>query len=97
MGSEAGKRILEGVKEALAVAKGEQPAASVHINGFTYVPDGDVRQAIATIKAHLRTEWISDGCREFHAFGCASCQAVFLEQSLDALEGVLDSPPGDTP
>src|SRR5688500_7911064 len=31
-------RILEGAKEALAVARGEQAAASLHINGHEYVP-----------------------------------------------------------
>lgn len=36
--SEAGKRIIEGAEEALRVAKGEQPAASIWHNGFEYVP-----------------------------------------------------------
>lgn len=29
----AGKRLIEGAKEALAVAKGEQPAYRMHIQG----------------------------------------------------------------
>jgi hypothetical protein len=33
-----GQKIIEGAKEALAIARGEQPAASIHHNGFTYVP-----------------------------------------------------------
>lgn len=34
----AGKQIIAGAKEALAVAKGEQPAASITVNGHTYYP-----------------------------------------------------------
>ena len=37
--SEAGKRLLAGAAEALAFAKGEEPAARIHINGHTYVPE----------------------------------------------------------
>lgn len=36
--SDAGKRLIEGAEEALRVAKGEQPAASIWHNGFEYVP-----------------------------------------------------------
>lgn len=36
--SKAGSRILEGAREALAVAKGEAPAASITVNGHRYVP-----------------------------------------------------------
>lgn len=38
--SHAGERMLESVREAVAVAKGEQPAASITIKGHRYVPDG---------------------------------------------------------
>ncbi len=44
--SRAGERLIEGAKEALAIAKGEQPAARIHINGHTYVPESAVREAI---------------------------------------------------
>lgn len=37
--SEAGKRLIDGAQEALAIAKGEKPAARVHINGYAYVPE----------------------------------------------------------
>lgn len=36
--SKAGERILEGAREMLAVAKGEQPAASITVKGHKYVP-----------------------------------------------------------
>lgn len=39
--TKAGERLIEGAKEALAVARGEQPAASIHVNGHTYVPKAD--------------------------------------------------------
>lgn len=36
--TKAGKRMIEGAKEAVAVARGEQPAASITVAGHTYVP-----------------------------------------------------------
>lgn len=35
----SGARIIEGAKEALAVARGEEPAARITINGHSYVPE----------------------------------------------------------
>jgi hypothetical protein len=49
-----------------------------------------VREAIRIIKLHLDKEWISEGCKADHAFGCASCQALLLSQELDGLAGWLD-------
>lgn len=37
--SEAGKRLIEGAKEALEIARGNQPAARIHVNGHAYVPE----------------------------------------------------------
>jgi hypothetical protein len=37
-GERAGQKIIEGATEALAVARGEQQAASIWHNGFRYVP-----------------------------------------------------------
>jgi hypothetical protein len=37
--TKAGKQITEGLQEAVAIAKGEQPAASITVNGFRYVPE----------------------------------------------------------
>jgi hypothetical protein len=37
--TKAGERIIEGAKEALAIARGEQPAPRLHLNGHAYVPE----------------------------------------------------------
>ena len=37
--TEAGARLIEAAKEAVAIAKGEQPAARIHVNGFAYVTE----------------------------------------------------------
>lgn len=37
--SKAGKQLIEAAKEALAVARGEQPAAAIWVKGHKYVPD----------------------------------------------------------
>lgn len=56
----SGKRILEGLKEAVAVAKGDQPAARIHVNGHAYVPEDDLKRARALAlkfsEAHDRAE-----------------------------------------
>ena len=52
--SEAGRRLLAGAAEALAFAKGEEPAARIHINGHAYVPESNLAAA---------REWV----RELHA------------------------------
>jgi hypothetical protein len=36
--TDAGRRLIEGAQEALAVASGEKPAASIWHNGHRYVP-----------------------------------------------------------
>lgn len=53
-------------------------------------PHDEVRNAVETIKAHLSAEWISEGCKADHYFGCASCQAVFLQRELDGLVSWLE-------
>lgn len=63
--------------------------------GSNYKPDqgpdhGAVREAVETLRKHLYAEWISDGCKANHAFGCASCQAVMLERELDGVLSWLD-------
>ena len=32
-------RIIKGAKEAVAVAKGERPAARIYVNGHAYIPE----------------------------------------------------------
>lgn len=36
--SKAGERLLEGAREAAAVAKGDKPAAAVYVSSHCYVP-----------------------------------------------------------
>lgn len=50
--TEAGDRLIEGAKEALAVAKGEHPAMRLHIDGWTYVPEAVLIQEVNDAKHH---------------------------------------------
>jgi hypothetical protein len=51
-------RIIEGAKEALAVARGEFPAARLTINGHAYVPevsvDPDIRHVTELLEAIVK-------------------------------------------
>jgi len=38
----AGSKLIDGAKEALAIAKGEQPAAAIWHNGHQYVPATEI-------------------------------------------------------
>jgi hypothetical protein len=53
--------IVKGVQEALAVAKGEQPAARVHMNGHTYVPLEEYERLRAAFLASERLNDINAG------------------------------------
>lgn len=44
--SKAGNRMLVGAREALSVAKGEIPAARLHVQGHAYVPITPTRNAV---------------------------------------------------
>jgi len=37
-------RLMKGAREAAAIATGEQPAASITVNGHTYVPKARVKE-----------------------------------------------------
>jgi len=62
--------IVEGVKEALAIARGEIPAARIHHQGHAYVPEAEAKATIARLEAELEryrtldrkadTYWIAD-------------------------------------
>ena len=83
----AGKQLIEAAKEAVAVAKGEQPAARIHVAGHAYVPEDDVVAAIRRVRKHLNHDWISPGCREgVGVIGCISCQMAELDRALERLE-----------
>lgn len=40
--SKSGAKLIEAAKEAVAIAKGEQPAARIHVNGHAYVPASEL-------------------------------------------------------
>lgn len=50
-----GQRLIEGAKEALAIARGEIPAARITINGHAYVPEAEAASLRAE-KEELRRE-----------------------------------------
>jgi len=52
----AGKRLIEAAQEAVAIAKGEQPAAAIYHNGHKYVPAAELEAAeveLASIRGVL--------------------------------------------
>lgn len=53
--TKAGKRILDGVREALTIAKGEQAAASVTVSGHTYVPKEAVMAELRSVQRQTVT------------------------------------------
>jgi hypothetical protein len=59
----AGRSLIESLKEAVEVAKGDRPAARIHINGRTYVPDDKVLRAklIREIAAEVDRLKLSQG------------------------------------
>ena len=44
--TKAGERLIESMKEAVAIAKGEQPAAAIWVDGFKYVPVREIAYII---------------------------------------------------
>lgn len=48
--TKAGEKIIEGLHEAVAVAKGEQPAAAMWINGHRYVPAAKIEVLISALR-----------------------------------------------
>lgn len=78
----AGERIIEGAKEALAIARGEQPAARIHVQGHSYVPEQDLRQAVERVIAHLTSEFIVEECVGNLTEGCLSCEMIETRASL---------------
>lgn len=51
-----------------------------------------VVEAIEVINEYLDQEWISEACREYHSFGCASCSAKLLKKQLDGIANNLRKP-----
>lgn len=58
--SETGKRLIGALEEAVSIAKGEQPAARITMQGQSYVPEQrlkDAHAALAEIRDGLRADW----------------------------------------
>lgn len=49
--TKAGEKLLAGAREALAIAKGEQPAASVMVSGHIYMPKEMVMAEVRAVQA----------------------------------------------
>lgn len=47
--------------------------------------NAEILKAIEVVKRYLDEEWITEGCLEHQAFGCASCRAIALRQELTLL------------
>lgn len=62
-----GERLIEGAREALAIARGEIPAARITINGHAYVPETELASLRAE-KEELRRE--RDEARKLAGLGC---------------------------
>lgn len=58
--TKAGDRLIEGMKEALAVASGEQPAAAIYVNGIKYVPADRVERLEEALKPFAEAADIYD-------------------------------------
>lgn len=86
--SKAGERLLEGAREALAIAKGEEPAASITVQGYTYVPKPvALEEAARTLYAWAKREIIVEECREHRVPGCLSCDTIsFFDAVADELQ-----------
>jgi len=54
--SKTGRRIIDGLQEAIAFAKGERFAARIHVNGHTYVSEREAADRIAALEADARSE-----------------------------------------
>lgn len=86
--TKAGKKLLQGAREAVAIAKGEQPAASMTIRGHTYVPKVvALEEAARVLYAWAKRAIIVEECRDCRVPGCLSCGTIdFFECVADELK-----------
>jgi hypothetical protein len=49
----AGEKILKGMEEAVRFASGEVPAARIHLNGHSYVPETRAKELEAALRIAL--------------------------------------------
>lgn len=89
--TKAGERLIEGSKEALAIAMGEQPAARITINGHAYVPEAAaLRDAARRLYAWAMAEIVEEGCLGNREPGCPSCDTIHFFEMVEDEFGPLD-------
>lgn len=84
--STAGERLIAGMTEAVAIAKGEQPAARITMQGHHYVPEGAVAEAVAAERercAAIATRY-GDG-RESEAAGARIAKKRFEARDYESM------------
>jgi uncharacterized protein YPO0396 len=85
--SDTGKKLIDGMTEALAVAKGDVPAARIHYQGHAYVPASHIQALEAKLEAVT-----AEASRADLRCGAASRVALELDADLatavEALEKV---------
>lgn len=79
-------RLKEGLEEVLSITKGEQPAASITVNGHVYVPKAELDEALRRYDERNRTAIERAGyaarCAELES-ELAGCQ-IALEQAWES-------------
>lgn len=63
-------KLIEAAQEAVAIAKGEQPAARIHVNGHAYVPEATINALVGASRKLILSAKIlqqnSEGCALNH-------------------------------
>lgn len=88
--TKAGESLIEAAKEAVSVAKGEQPATRIHIKGHVYIPEKDDRQAVERVISYLTQEFIVEECVGNLTEGCLSCEMIEARSSLRKVLEIMD-------
>lgn len=57
--------------------------------------DRDALAAIGAVQAYLRDNWISEGCHDYTMMGCASCQAISINDQLTMLANSVSANMGE--
>ena len=92
----AGRRLIEGAEEALAIAKGEQPAAAIWHNGHQYVPATEIaslRRELEEVHRNALREAIAaiaGKIDEARSFGVEGRELTAMGWSLSAVQELLE-------
>lgn len=87
--SDAGRKILAGAAEMVEIAKGNQPAASITVQGHRYFPAEDAQHAAAIFYRWACEEIVVEGCRKDRDPDCFSCRTI---AAFEQLAELLDMP-----